>query len=589
MRGYRLHLMVLAFVFAAPALAAPEDEALQAFNSLYGEEVKRVLATPDTADDAALAGKLLEAARSVAAQPALLAVLCEKAAELGKPTPAGRTTAVQAMELLAEKIPDRKVACLERITALRQMDYDAGRPEAKAQAGEALLSALLALADAKIAAGNSAGASDACRKALALATSLKSESQTAVQGRLDLLAARQKAEQKVAALKARLATVPTDAAARADLVKTLVTELDDPTAAAAFVDSSLDAALQKFVPAAAKGVEQTPEVACKELGDWYRGMADQVTGAARMPLVARAKAYYGRFLALHSAEDLLRAQVVLALKKVEEAAAPAAETPKVEAPARTPPGTAKTPATGKAVSGAGAAAGGETLAAGQWHDILKYIDTSKDPVFGTMPIGWRRDKATVVCANPGYSAESKITVPVMPQGSYDLQMKFAISGSTYGHIGIYLPVGAGSTMLRIDSSGPSGLEYVDGRSSYYNSTGTRTTLVVQRVYAVDVRVTLSGDQASIGATLDGKSLVQWSGPQKSLSPYESMDCRCLGLHTYGTTTTFGSLRLRPVQEARLYKPDGKGPQIVRPPTSSTTGSSRAAPGVSTSPSPGPTP
>jgi hypothetical protein len=76
MRGYRLHLMVLAIVFAAPALAAPEDEAIQAFDSLYGEEVKRVLATPDTADDAALAGKLLEAARSVAAQPALLAVLC---------------------------------------------------------------------------------------------------------------------------------------------------------------------------------------------------------------------------------------------------------------------------------------------------------------------------------------------------------------------------------------------------------------------------------------------------------------------------------------------------------------------------------
>jgi len=582
MRDYRLHLMVLAFVFAAPVLAAPEDEALQAFNSLYGGEVKRVLATPDTADDAALAGKLLEAARSAAAQPALLAVLCEKAAELGKPTPAGRATAVQAMELLAEKVPARKVACLERIAALRQMDYDAGRPEAKAQAGETLLSALLALADAKIAAGDSAGASDACRKALALATSLKSELRTAVQSRLDLLAARQKAEQKVAALKARLAAAPTDAAARADLVKALVTELDDPAAAATFVDSSLDAALQKFVPAAAKGVEQTPEVACKELGDWYRGMADQVAGAARMPLVARAKAYYGRFLALHSAEDILRAQVVLALKKAEEAAAPAAETPKVETPARTPTGAAKTPATGKAASGDGAAAG-ETLAAGQWHDILKYIDTNKDPVFGTMPIGWRRDKAAVVCSNPGYSAESKITVPVMPQGSYDLQMKFAISGSTYGHVGIYLPVGAGSTMLRIDSSGPSGLEYVDGRSAYYNSTGTRTTLLIQRVYTVDVRVTLSGDQAGIVATLDGKPLVQWSGSQRSLSPYESMDRRCLGLHTYYTTATFGSLRLRPAQEARLYKPDGKGPQVVRPPTSSTTGPPRAAPGTLTGP------
>jgi hypothetical protein len=491
MIGLCLRFSIIALAFAAPALAAPEDEALQAFNSLYGDEVKRVLSTPDTADDAALAGKLLETAKTVAGQPALMAILCEKAAELGKSSPAGRATAAQAMELLAT-------------------------------------------------------------------------------------------HRKIAALKARLQSAPTDAAVRTELVTALVVDLNDPAAAAKFVDATLDAALQKFVPAAARGIDQTPELACPQLGDWYRGLADKAPAPARPPMLARARAYYDRFLGLHAAEDLARAQVTLALKKLDEAAAPAeaarAETPKPDTTAR-PAGTAKAGPTGKAATpAASAAAAGETLAANQWHDLMKYIDTNKDPVFGNMPIGWRREQGAIACSNSGYSSESKISVPVMPQGSYDLQVKFAISGSTYGHVGIFLPAGAGATVLRLDCSGQSGLNYVNGRNASYNGTGTPTMLTVRRVYTVEVRVTLTGDQASIVATLDGKPLVQWSGSQTALSPAESMDMRCMGLHTYYTSSTFGSLRMRPAQEARIYKSDGKGPMLPRSMMSTRSGPASTGPG-----------
>jgi hypothetical protein len=571
MLSFFLRFTIITMALAAPALAAPEDEALQAFNSLYGEEVKRALATPDTADDAALAGKLLEAANSVSGQPALMAVLCEKAAELGKSNPAGRATAIQSLELLAEKVPDRKAACIEKIAGLRQAAYDAALPDAKAQAGEEFIAALLALTDAKTRAGDATAASDACRKALALAIALKSDSKASVQAKMEYLAAWQKTSQQVAALKARLQSAPTDAATRAELVKTLLVDLDDPAAAAKFVDTSLDATLQKFVPAAAKGVEQTPELACKELGDWYRGMADQAAGAAKAPLVARARAYYGRFLSLHAAEDLARAQVTLAAKKLDEAPAEVAKAdpPKADTtpkPADTTPkaaGTSKAGATGKAAAtGAAAAAAGDILAAKQWHDVLKYVDTNKDAVFGTMPIGWRRDQGTIVCTNSGYDSESKITVPVMPQGNYDLQVRLAM-GHAHGNAGIYLPVGAGSVMLRLNGSGASGLDYVSGRSAYSNGTGSSTTFAINRVYTVDVRVTLTGDQAAIVATIDGKPLVNWSGAQNVLSPYDSMDIRCLGLHAYYTTVTYGSLRMRPAQDARIYKPDGKGAMLPR--------------------------
>jgi hypothetical protein len=564
MIGFCLRFSIIALAFAAPALAAPEDEALQAFNSLYGEEVKRALATPDTADDAALADKLLEAAKSVAGQPALMVVLCEKAAELGKSNPAGRATAIQSLELLAEKVPDRKAACIEKIAGLRQAAYDVALPDAKTQAGEALIATLLDLTDAKTQADDATAASDACRKALALAIALKSDSKASVQAKMEYLAAWQKTSQQVAALKTRLQSAPTDAATRAELVKTLLVDLDNPAAAAKFVDTSLDATLQKFVPAAAKGVEQTPELACKELGDWYRGMADQAAGAAKTPLVARARAYYGRFLSLHAAEDLARAQVTLAAKKLDEAPTEVAKAdiPKADTTSKAA-GTSKAGATGKAAAtGAAAAAAGDILAAKQWYDVLKYVDTNKDPVFGTMPIGWRRDQGTIVCTNSGYDSESRITVPVMPQGGYDLQLRLAM-GHAHGNAGIYLPVGASSVMLRLNGSGPSGLEYVNNRSAYYNGTGSSTTFAINRAYTVDVRVTLTGDQAAIVATIDGKPLVNWSGAQSVLSPYNNVDIRCLGLHAYYTTVTYGSLRMRPAQDARIYKPDGKGAMLPR--------------------------
>ncbi|MCX5684941.1 MAG: hypothetical protein NT049_14840 [Planctomycetota bacterium] len=587
MFAFMLRFSLVALAFAAPALAAPEDEALQAFNSLYGEEVKRAQATPDPADDAALAGKLLDAAKSVTGQPSLMAVLCEKAADLGKSSPAGRATAIQAMEFLVQKVPDRKAACLEKLAGLRQAEYDTARPEGRAQAAEALVATLTALADAKIEAGDAPAAAEACRKALALGAGLKPDARAAIQDRMAQLATFQKTDQKVAALKVRLAGDPTSAVTRTELIMTLVVESNNPAAAVPLIDTTVDATLQKFVPAAAKGIDQTPEMACSQLGDWYRGLADQAVGPAKASMIARAKAYYARFLSLHAAEDVARAQVTLAMKKLDEASAVVEPAPADTAAKPAAPSKGGVPA--KAPAAAAAAAASDTLAANQWHDLIMYIDTNKDPVFGIIPVGWRREKNnTLVCSNSGYNSNSRLTVPVMPQGSFDLQAKFAITGSTYGYVGFYLPTGTNVVMLRVNCSGPSGLDYINDRTSSSNGTGMPTSLVIGRVYTIDARVTLTGDQASIVATLDGKPLVQWSGPQAALSPYETMDIRCLGLHTYYSTVTIGLLRMRPAQEARLYKPDGKGPMTGRPmiptrrPPADTTG---AAPGGQPAPTP----
>ncbi|MBM4019597.1 MAG: hypothetical protein FJ288_14970 [Planctomycetes bacterium] len=449
------------------------------------------------------------------------------------------------MELLASKVPERRAACQEKIVALRQIDYDAARPDGKAAAGEALLEALLSHADALADAGDAAAAIDPCRKALGIATALKSDMRPAILARMDRLTARAKTDQKVAAIRARLAAAPADAAVRTELVKALLVDLDDPAEAATVVDASLEPALQKYVPAAARGVEQTPELACVQLGDWYRGLADQAPPAAKPAMIARARAYYQRFLSLHAAEDVERAQAVLTLKKLDEAAG---------GPPR--PGPA-----GKAP-----AAGPDALAAGQWHDILKLVDTTRDPATGSIPLNWQRQGAAVVCANPGYDY-SHITVPVVPQGSYEVQATFSL-GRSHGHVGLYLPAGSASVLLHIDGSGPSGLEYVNNQPVYMTGAATVTTLAVSRAYTVEARVTLKGDQAEILAALDGKPIVRWSGPQSALSAYYHTDKRCLGLRAYYTTATFGALRLRPLGEEARLRSDPKASPWPTPPSKS---------------------
>jgi len=52
------------------------DEAADTFNKLFGDDLKRVAATPSPADDIALAKQLLEAAGKVTNQTAFLTLLC---------------------------------------------------------------------------------------------------------------------------------------------------------------------------------------------------------------------------------------------------------------------------------------------------------------------------------------------------------------------------------------------------------------------------------------------------------------------------------------------------------------------------------
>jgi len=318
--------LLACWALSATLLACPlvvlADEAADTFSKLYGEDLKRVAATPSVADDVALAKQLLEDAKKAEDQPAFLAMLCEKAYELAAKDASGYATATAAMDLLAGKVPEKKVECLQKNAGLYQKQYGTARGEAKTKAGEMVITALGALAEAQAAAGDSDAAGLTLRQAVAVATAIKSENKAALQARLDNLAPRQKVEKQIAALKAKLDADPKDAASRKELVRLYLVEMDTPAEAAKFLDETLDEATRKYVPAAAKPVEDAPEVACMELGDWYKGLADQAaTPASKGAMLRRAQAYYQRFLELHMAADLARTAATLTLKRIEDALA----------------------------------------------------------------------------------------------------------------------------------------------------------------------------------------------------------------------------------------------------------------------------
>jgi len=332
----RLPLAYLEWLFAlllsAGAVLAQETdvagqkaaEAAKVFESLYGAEVKRVRATRDTKDDVELAQRLLAAAKDNTNQPEFLTILCDKAADLSSAYPDGQGAALEALQLLGATVPGQLSACAARIVEIRQKQFDSARGGDRPKAGEALVDALLSLVDAQVAAGG-AGAIGVARRAVAVARVINSPRKDAVEARLSALDQAARVAAEVEDLKKQVAQDPQNRAAREKLVRRLIVDLDNPAEAARFVEGVEDPSLLKYVPAAARPVEEVPELACLELAEWYRGLAEAASPAAKAAMCTRALTYYRRFLGLHEAQDLSRAQASLMVKKIEESLAPAAQ------------------------------------------------------------------------------------------------------------------------------------------------------------------------------------------------------------------------------------------------------------------------
>ena len=501
----RTAAVAVLFALALPAFA---DEAQDAFNQVYGDDLERVMATPAAADDIALAKQLIDAAKKAEKQPEFFALLCEKAYDLAAKDASGHATAAAAMELLAAEVPEKKVEALQKSAALCQKQYAAARGDAKTKAGESLIQALIALADAQAEAGDIDAPTKTLRQALAVATAIKSESKAAIQTQLEGLGTAQKMEKQIAALKAKLEKDAGDVASRKELVRLLLVEGDKPAEAATFVNESLDEAMRKYVPAAARPVEEAPELACKELGEWYRGLADQTAApASKGAMLRRAQGYYTRFLDLHKAEDLARTTATLTLRKIEDAIGKLGAATKKDA------------------------------APGAWIDLLKLVDPEKNVVSGT----WQRqgDALGTIPPKPG----GRVMVPLSISGSYELQARVVrISGN--GQATFILPLKSTQFEAVFGHANGKAFLYIIKDASVSVPSQIENGLE----FEAQVKVLQEKDKVTISMAMDGKPLLAWQGPESQVSLASGWKLplkTCVGLGVLdGSVVIFKSVRLR---------------------------------------------
>jgi hypothetical protein len=315
--GYRLG-MVLALACTGLATAAVRaDEAADVFNSLYGEEYKRVAASRDVADDVALANKLFSAAASSKDQPQLVAVLCEKIWELASKDSAGVPALLGSQRLLERVAPASRQAMGDKLLDALQKAYTIAKPPQRGEAGEALVAVLEERADAKARAGDLTAAADLLRKAVGVAGAIASLAKDDIQNRLAALQFRQKTLAQIELLQAGLRASPNDKASREKIIYAYLVDLDDPAAAGKLLSADCEESLRTYVPLAGGSPEALAEEACLELAGWYDSLSKR-TPAARLPMLLRSRAYYAQYLRKHKAADLAAKKVELQLKDLDE-------------------------------------------------------------------------------------------------------------------------------------------------------------------------------------------------------------------------------------------------------------------------------
>jgi hypothetical protein len=320
--------VAVALAFAALARAAPAPppaDPIKAFEAQYGGRIAAATASPEAADDLALAAELLAAVIAPETEPDLLPLLCHNAYDLAAKHVKGYRAAIRAMVLLAEKVPAQKNASQDRMLDVYQNRYAKSRGAEKAKAGETLVAAIVYFADDRLDTKDFAGAADLYRRAMPLAANLRNVDHYELKLKLDHAVTRRGFQSQAEKLKAALKEQPDDKAARDELVRIYVVEFDNPAAAARQLDLKADDNA-KYVLLAGMSIERLPARALAELGHWYRGLADKSSAQGRRIALVRAKTYYERYLRTNSAASAGRADVTAGLDEVDKVLAKVATT-----------------------------------------------------------------------------------------------------------------------------------------------------------------------------------------------------------------------------------------------------------------------
>ncbi|MBI5723979.1 MAG: LamG domain-containing protein [Planctomycetes bacterium] len=301
-----------------PASGPSPDEAVAAYNSLFGEDAKKASASRNPKDWQDFANKLLDAVKLAKDSPVLQGVFCDKAYDFAIKDRSGAELAITAMKTLMDVLPDRKAEARTKILKALEMLYQTAPAAEKSKAGETLLAEYVSLIDDRMSDGKSADAIDLCRKAQPLAAAIRSDRAAELTAKLNLAVAIDKVDKDIAQLEASVKADPKNAANVKQLVILYVVNRNDPARAVGLIDSAGDEAIRIYVPLAVKPAADLAETACAELAEWYKSLSEKADSLGKPQTLARAAEYYRRFLELHTAQDVQSLKAKMSLETVEK-------------------------------------------------------------------------------------------------------------------------------------------------------------------------------------------------------------------------------------------------------------------------------
>ena len=317
-RVFMLTVCVVLSVWNAGALADAKSD----FQTLFGSEIKRVVASRKPDEAATLAGQILLAADSIKDRPDLHVMLWTHAADLGAKHPSGYAAATKALKNLLRAAPEDTPQWIEKLSAIYRRRYMLARGAERLEVGAEQVDEFITIADAQTAAGRSGEAMAIYRKALSLATAIRSPRKSEIFDKIKTANAIATVQRDIEKLKKALADDPNDTKTRTAIVQLYLLELDDPAKASKLLTDDLDEKLRTYVLLAAKNVEDVEADGCLELGRWYWEMfPSATTPRAKANILRRARDYIDRFMSLHTEKDISALRAAMILKKVDVEAA----------------------------------------------------------------------------------------------------------------------------------------------------------------------------------------------------------------------------------------------------------------------------
>jgi hypothetical protein len=167
------------------------------------------------------------------------------------------------------------------------------------------------------------------------------------------------------------------------------------------------------------------------------------------------------------------------------------------------------------------------------------VDLEKDRLDGS----WQSAGGVIQVHGP--HGGGKCVVPVIPQGSYELQVLFKAPPNSTGFV---LPVESRAVAIVLGSRDGKAHELLDvdpatGGPGKTIAQGTR----IQGFCLLHARVQINGETADVAVALDRKSILRWRGPTAALSLPPVWDLGVpgvIGLGGIGSSAQYRRIQLR---------------------------------------------